>query len=98
MSWLDPIGTDKAIETGGNVLTNFFNGKNDVKKHEMSCKADVQKRKIEAVETVSLGGLIVGGIVWIASMFCDSFNKKDEFEVGIKRGGNSFNARGKNKY
>lgn len=94
MGFLPSSPGEKAIETGGNVIMNFFNGKNDVKKHKLSCDADVQKRKIEAVETDFLGTIICGTIAFLGSMIFS----KDEVEVGVKKGDKSVNMRGRNKY
>ena len=68
MGFLPSSPSDKAVETGGNVLMSFFSGRNDVKKHKMSCDADVQKRKIEAVEKGFLGAVICGTVAFLGNI------------------------------
>ena len=68
------------------VVGDVINGNNDVKKH-----------KINAVRDISIAGIVAGGAVCIINRLCDTFDKKDEFDVGIRKGDNAFNARGKNK-
>lgn len=69
------------------VVGDAINGRNDVKKH-----------KISAVRDVSIAGIVTAGVAYGINRLCDTFDKKDEFEVGIKRGDDVFNARGKNKF
>jgi|GEM_PF-3278709 len=69
------------------VVGDAINGHNDVKKH-----------KISAARDVSIAGIIIAGVAYAVSRRCDSFDKKDEFAVRIKKGDNSFNAAGRNRY
>lgn len=69
------------------VVDNAVNGNNRVR-----------ERKIDAVENVSKAGILAGVVIYGIKRLCDAFDKKDEFEVGIKQGDNAFNARGKNRY
>ena len=69
------------------IVDNAINGHNNVR-----------KRKVEAVEKVSVVGIVTAGVAYGVKRLCDTFDKKDEFEVNAKRGDNFFNARGKNRY
>ena len=69
------------------VVGDAVNGRNDVK-----------KQKISAARDISVAGIVTAGVAYGIKRLCDTFDKKDEFEVGVKRGDNFFNARGKNRY